>query len=124
MKSEEPVDVIVHHRFRQPAERVFDAWLDARMARQFLFSTDTGEMVRCDIDPRVGGHDDKDDTTSGAIYRIAPKGFKPVVPDFDLATAEGQVTAPRSPAVNVRSLGAKALAARGAAAVPAVEALL
>lgn len=76
------------------------------------------------FDPRVGGHDDKDDTTSGAIYRIAPKGFKPVVPDFDLATAEGQVTALRSPAVNVRSLGAKALAARGAAAVPAVEALL
>ena len=29
------------------------------------------------FDPRVGGHDDKDDTTSGAIYRIAPKGFKP-----------------------------------------------
>ena len=26
------------------------------------------------FDPRVGGHDDKDDTTSGAIYRIA-KGF-------------------------------------------------
>lgn len=55
MKSEEPVDVIVCHRFQQPAERVFDAWLDARMARLFLFSTDTGEMVRCDIDPRVGG---------------------------------------------------------------------
>ena len=32
------------------------------------------------FDPRVGGHDDKDDTTSGAIYRIAPKGFKPRVP--------------------------------------------
>ena len=35
------------------------------------------------FDPRVGGHDDKDDTTSGAIYRIAPKGFKPRVPAFD-----------------------------------------
>jgi putative membrane-bound dehydrogenase-like protein len=76
------------------------------------------------FDPRVGGHDDKDDTTSGAIYRIAPKGFKPVVPSFDLNTVEGQVAALRSPAVNVRSLGFNALAARGAAAIPAVEGLL
>ncbi|HUQ09275.1 MAG TPA: PVC-type heme-binding CxxCH protein [Steroidobacteraceae bacterium] len=76
------------------------------------------------FDPRVGGHDDKDDTTSGAIYRIAPKGFKSVVPAFDTGTVEGQVTALRSPAVNVRALGAKALAARGAAAIPAVEKLL
>ena len=41
------------------------------------------------FDPRVGGHDDKDDTTSGAIYRIAPKGFVPRVPKFDAATIEG-----------------------------------
>ena len=27
------------------------------------------------IDARVGGHQDLDDTLSGAIYRIAPKGF-------------------------------------------------
>jgi putative membrane-bound dehydrogenase-like protein len=76
------------------------------------------------FDPRVGGHDDKDDTTSGAIYRIAPKGFKPVVPVIDLATVAGQVVALRSPAVNVRASGFTALAARGAAAQPAVEALL
>ena len=68
------------------------------------------------FDPRVGGHDDKDDTTSGAIYRIAPKGFGPVVPSFDLSTLEGQITALRSPAVNVRAAGFTALAARGAAA--------
>jgi uncharacterized protein YndB with AHSA1/START domain len=55
MKMEDPLAVKVHHRFRQPAERVFDAWLDVRMARRFLFSADTGEMVRCEIDPRVGG---------------------------------------------------------------------
>ncbi|HEX6639161.1 MAG TPA: PVC-type heme-binding CxxCH protein, partial [Steroidobacteraceae bacterium] len=76
------------------------------------------------FDPRVGGHDDKDDTTSGAIYRIAPKGFKSVVPAFDITTLEGQVTALRSPAVNVRAVGARALAARGAGALPAVEKLL
>ncbi len=76
------------------------------------------------FDPRVGGHDDKDDTTSGAIYRIAPKGFKPVIPVFDLATIDGQITAIRSAAVNVRAAGFNALAARGAAAIPAVQKLL
>jgi len=76
------------------------------------------------FDPRVGGHDDKDDTTSGAIYRIAPKGFKSVVPAIDLATLDGQITALRSPAVNVRAAGFTALTKQGAAALPAVEKLL
>jgi putative membrane-bound dehydrogenase-like protein len=76
------------------------------------------------FDPRVGGHDDKDDTTSGAIYRIAPKGFRSVVPKIDAGTLEGQLTALRSPAVNVRALGFTGLMARGAAAVPAVEKLI
>ena len=76
------------------------------------------------FDPRVGGHDDKDDTTSGAIYRIAPKGFKPMVPAIDLATLDGQVAALRSPAVNVRAAGFTALATRGAPASSAVETLL
>jgi putative membrane-bound dehydrogenase-like protein len=76
------------------------------------------------FDPRVGGHDDKDDTTSGAIYRVAPKGFKPVVPTFDVSTPEGQLTALRSPAVNVRALGFNGLVARGTAALPAAESLL
>jgi len=76
------------------------------------------------FDPRVGGHDDKDDTTSGAIYRIAPKGFKSVVPAFDIETVEGALTALRSPAVNVRALGFNALVARGAPALPSVATLL
>ena len=49
------------------------------------------------FDPRVGGHDDKDDTTSGAIYRIAPKGFVPRVPAFDAATVEGQLDGAAQP---------------------------
>ena len=29
------------------------------------------------FDPRVGGHQDFDEGTTGAIYRVAPKGFAP-----------------------------------------------
>jgi putative heme-binding domain-containing protein len=76
------------------------------------------------FDPRVGGHQDLDKGMRGAIYRIAPKGFKSVVPQFDLATTAGQITALKSPAVNVRSLGFLRLKAQGAAAVAPVAALL
>jgi putative membrane-bound dehydrogenase-like protein len=76
------------------------------------------------IDPRVGGHTDLDNTTSGAIYRIAPKGFVSRVPAFDPATIDGLITALRSPAVNVRAIGFEGLKARGAASVNAVAALL
>lgn len=76
------------------------------------------------FDPRVGGHADHDDTTSGAIYRIAPPGFTPAIPAFDLNTTAGQLTALRSPAVNVRALGAARLRAAGDATVPAVLSLL
>jgi putative membrane-bound dehydrogenase-like protein len=54
------------------------------------------------FDPRVGGHSDRDETLSGAIYRIAPKGFKPKVAKVDLTTLDGAVAALKSPAVNVR----------------------
>ncbi|MCX6954389.1 MAG: dehydrogenase, partial [Verrucomicrobia bacterium] len=76
------------------------------------------------FDPRVGGHSDFDEKTNGAIYRIAPKGFKSVVPKFDLATTEGQITALKSSAVNTRASGFLRLKAQGAKAVPAVAALL
>jgi putative membrane-bound dehydrogenase-like protein len=76
------------------------------------------------FDPRVGGHDDKDDSTSGAIYRIAPKGFKPLAPVLDTGTMSGEIAALRSPAVNVRGNAAAALARRGTEAMPAVAALL
>jgi putative membrane-bound dehydrogenase-like protein len=76
------------------------------------------------IDARVGGHQDLDELLSGAIYRIAPKGFVSKVPAFDAATIEGQITALRSPAVNVRAIGFEGLKARGASAVNAVAALL
>jgi putative membrane-bound dehydrogenase-like protein len=76
------------------------------------------------IDQRVGGHQALDKTMSGAIYRVAPKGFVSKVPSFDPNTVEGLITALRSPAVNVRAIGFEGLKARGAAAVDAVAALL
>lgn len=76
------------------------------------------------FDARVGGHADLDTTTSGTIYRIAPKGFKPKIPKFDLNTTAGQIEALKSPAVNVRNLGFTRLQAQGEAAVPAVSKVL
>lgn len=55
MNETKNITVQVTHHFRQPAERVFDAWLDAEKASRFMFSTETGDLVRCDIDARVGG---------------------------------------------------------------------
>ena len=76
------------------------------------------------IDQRVGGHQDLDETTSGAIYRIAPKGFMPKIPTFDASTVDGLITALKSPAVNVRAIGFEGLKARGASAIEPVAALL
>ena len=50
-----PIVITVSRRFRATPERAFDAWLDPALARQFLFATPTGEMVRVEIDARVGG---------------------------------------------------------------------
>lgn len=50
-----PRTVTVTRRFGASPERVFDAFLDPALARRFMFATPTGEMVRVDIEPRVGG---------------------------------------------------------------------
>ena len=49
------VIVRVAHRFNASAERVFDAWLTPAQASRFLFRTRTGNVMRCEIKPEVGG---------------------------------------------------------------------
>lgn len=47
--------VTVTRRFTVSPERVFDAFLDPAIAGRFMFAAAGGEMVRVDIEPRVGG---------------------------------------------------------------------
>ena len=50
-----PVILTVSRDFDASPEAVFDAWLDPAKAGKFLFATPDGEMLKVEIDPRVGG---------------------------------------------------------------------
>lgn len=43
------------HRYNVSAERIFDTLLDPTKARNFMFATLTGKMIKAEIDPKVGG---------------------------------------------------------------------
>jgi uncharacterized protein YndB with AHSA1/START domain len=55
MATEKPANLQVVRRFEAAADRVFDAWLDPDTASKWLFATESGQMIRVEIDPRVGG---------------------------------------------------------------------
>ena len=55
MDNDERLTVRVTRRFSTPPERVFDAWLDARTAGQWLFATANGRSECVEIDARAGG---------------------------------------------------------------------
>ena len=55
MAIESSSTVQVTGQFEASPERVFDAWLNPATAGKWLFATEKGQMVRVEIDPRVGG---------------------------------------------------------------------
>jgi uncharacterized protein YndB with AHSA1/START domain len=55
MVEDARVTVRVSRRFSASPERVFDAWLDADNMRRWLFATLGGEMVRAEVEAKVGG---------------------------------------------------------------------
>jgi uncharacterized protein YndB with AHSA1/START domain len=72
-------EVRIKKRFDVAADRVFAAWLDRRLAPQFLFATPDGEMVEVELDPVVGGafnfterRDGKDVAHIGRYLEIDP----------------------------------------------------
>jgi uncharacterized protein YndB with AHSA1/START domain len=47
--------IVVKRAYAFSAERVFDAWLTPEVTRRWLFTTADSEVIRCEIDARVGG---------------------------------------------------------------------
>ncbi len=93
--------VAVTHRFQEPPERVFDAWLDPTVARRWLFATPAGLIVECGIEPRVGGRftivdrrDGEDVAHTGEYVEIARPNrlvFTFAVPKYSSAVSRVSV---------------------------------
>jgi len=55
MNTESKKKLVIRHAYPFTVEEVFDAWIVPATARKWLFATPTGELIRVDIDARVGG---------------------------------------------------------------------
>lgn len=75
-------------------------------------------------DSGVGGHNTRDTGFCGAIYRIAPKGFKRTLPKLTGDEIQDGITLLKNPAPSVRFTGFEKLRRAGASALPAVRKLL
>ena len=84
-----------------------------------------GAMYIADwYDPVVGGHQMKDKTGYGRIYRITPKNKTLKAPQINLGTTEGQIEALKNPAINVRNQAFSKLVAAGVSSIEPVKKLL
>jgi putative membrane-bound dehydrogenase-like protein len=68
-------------------------------------------------DQRVGGHKTYDKSCSGAIYRIAPKGFKTKKIKVNVSSVSGAIDALKNPSANIRFMGHWALRGLGQQAI-------
>ncbi len=69
----QPISVTVSHRFAAPAEKIFDAWLEPAQVRKWLSMAlkslgQSGEIVRVEIDPKIGGKFLFSDMRDGSEY--------------------------------------------------------
>jgi uncharacterized protein YndB with AHSA1/START domain len=84
-------EVRVASRFVAPPADVFDAWLDAEIARQWLFATASHRVARFDIDARIGGRFRALDIRDGSSVAYAGR-YLEIVPGrrlvFTLALPE------------------------------------
>lgn len=100
MTSKGQIQAAVTHRFKASPERVFDAWLDQETVMKWMFPK--GDIVRVEIDPRVGGRFSFVDRREGEevdhvgeyleIDRprrlVFTFGMPSMSPDFDRVTVE------------------------------------
>lgn len=106
-----------------------DSAQNARQEKSFrpsdvTIGTDGSIYIADWYDPVVGGHQMKDQTGYGRIYRITPKNKKLTVPVIDINTSDGQLLAFKNPAINVRNQGFEKLKKQGEAVIQTVRLLL
>lgn len=87
----------ITHRFSAKPERLYDAWIDAKNIGKWLFATETGQMVRVDVDARLDGgfviteRRDGEDVEHVGTY-IELNRPKKLVFDFSLPQYSSRVT--------------------------------